>query len=78
MNVLNPNLKTTVKTLLDKGIGQREINRKTGINRKTIRRYGRLYDLALSEDTYHSNYPTGEGVATGSGGKLSKTCTFRL
>jgi len=67
MNVLKPNLKTTVKTLLDKGISQREINRKTGINRKTIRRYGRLYDLALSEDTYHSNYPTGEGVATGSG-----------
>ena len=67
MNVLKPNVKTTVQTLLDKGISQREINRKTGIDRKTIRRYGRLYDLAPAEETDHSKYPTGEGVATGSG-----------
>ncbi|MBU2496325.1 MAG: IS21 family transposase [Candidatus Omnitrophica bacterium] len=65
MNVLKPNLKTTVETLLDKGISQREINRKTGINRKTIRRYGQLYHEALSDAPEHSNYPTGEGVATG-------------
>ncbi|MBL7205601.1 MAG: IS21 family transposase [Desulfobacteraceae bacterium] len=65
MNVLKPNLKTTVETLLDKGISQREINRKTGINRKTIRRYGQLYHDALSDAPEHSNYPTGEGVATG-------------
>jgi DNA invertase Pin-like site-specific DNA recombinase len=61
MNVLKPNLKTTVETLLDKGISQREINRKTGINRKTIRRYGQLYHEALSDAPEHSNYPTGEG-----------------
>jgi transposase/5S rRNA maturation endonuclease (ribonuclease M5) len=66
MNVLKPNLRTTVETLLEKGISQREINRKTGINRKTIRRYDRLYHEVLSEDTDHSNYPTLEGVATGS------------
>jgi transposase len=66
MNVLKPNLKATVETLLEKGISQREINRKTGINRKTIRRYDRLYHLAPSEDSEHSNYPTGEEVATGS------------
>ena len=65
MNVLKPNLKTTVETLLDKGISQREINRKTGVNRKTIRRYGQLYHEALSNAPEHSNYPTGEGVATG-------------
>jgi transposase/5S rRNA maturation endonuclease (ribonuclease M5) len=66
MNVLKSHLKTTVKTLLDKGISQREINRKTGINRKTIRRYDRLYHLVPWEEKDPSNYPTGEGVATGS------------
>jgi len=66
MNVLKPNLKTTVETLLDKGISQREINRKAGINRKTIRRYGQLYHEALCDAPEHSNYPNGEGMATGS------------
>ena len=66
MNVLKPNLKVTVKTLLEKGISQREIKRKTGINRKTIRRYAQLYHFlpAYGEDLL--NYPTEEGVATGS------------
>ena len=50
----------------EKGISQRKINRKTGINRRTIRRYGRLYDQVVCEDTAHSNYPTSEGMATGS------------
>jgi transposase/5S rRNA maturation endonuclease (ribonuclease M5) len=67
MNVLKPHLKTTVKTLLDKGVSQREINRKTGIDRKTIRRYGRFYHLVPSTEDDHSKSPTGEGVATGSG-----------
>jgi hypothetical protein len=78
MNVLKPNLKATVETLLEKGISQREINRKTGINRKTIRRYDRLYHLAPSEDSEHSNYPTGEEVATGSRGKATEACRFGL
>jgi hypothetical protein len=64
---LKPHLKTTVKTLLDKGVSQREINRKTGIDRKTIRRYGRFYHLVPSTEDDHSKSPTGEGVATGSG-----------
>lgn len=63
---MKPNLKTTVETLLEKGVSQRDIHRKTGINRKTIRRYGRLYGQQRSEDTDHSKYPTLEGVATGS------------
>ena len=67
MNVLKPNLETTVKTLLGKGVSQREINRKTGIDRKTIRRYGRLYHLVRSTEYDPLNSPTGEGVATGSG-----------
>ena len=66
MNVLKSNLKTTVETLLKKGISQREINRKTGIDRKTIRRYYRLHNLTLPEDNDHSNSPKGERVATGS------------
>lgn len=66
MNVLKPNLKATVITLLEKGISQREISRKTGINRKTIRRYAQLYDLVPSEDAENSNYLTSKEVATGS------------
>ena len=42
MNVLKPYLKTTVETLLKKGASQHEINRKTGVDRKTIRKYARL------------------------------------
>ena len=64
---MKPHLKTTVKTLLEKGISQREIKRKIGVNRKTIRKYWQLYDLAGCEGSGHSKYPTLEGVATGSG-----------
>lgn len=52
MNVLKPHVRTTIQTLLDQGATQREIERFTGVDRKTIRRYQRL-----------SNSP---GVATGS------------
>lgn len=67
MNVLKPHLRTTLSTLLKKGIGQREINRKLGIDRKTIRRYGRLYDLFSCSDNSVSKSPTADGVATGLG-----------
>ena len=72
MNVLKPNLKTTIKTLLDKGVSQREINRKTGIDRKTIRRYGQLHYLLRSQEDALSNSPTGEKVAPGPGGQSSQ------
>ena len=39
MNVLKPHKKTTVATLLERGFGQREIERITGVNRRTIRSY---------------------------------------
>jgi transposase len=52
MNVLKPDLRICIQTLLDKGATQREIERFTGVDRKTIRRYQRL-----------ANSP---GVATGS------------
>jgi transposase/5S rRNA maturation endonuclease (ribonuclease M5) len=66
MNVLKPNLQVTIKTLLTKDLSQREINRKTGIDRKTIRRYGRLYDLLPPEGPEDSKSPTSTRVATGS------------
>ena len=52
MNVLKPHLRISIQTLLDRGATQREIERFTGVDRKTIRRYQRF-----------SNSP---GVATGS------------
>ena len=66
MNVLKPHLKTTVETLIDKGVSQREINRKTGIDRKTIRKYGRRSHPLPSKDNDHSKSPGDEEVATGS------------
>lgn len=41
MNVLKSHLRITVQTLLGNGAGQREIERMTGVDRKTIRRIGR-------------------------------------
>ena len=66
MNVLKPSLKTTIKTLLSKEISQREIERKTGIDRKTIRRYTRLSALSATADADDSKSPTSPEVATGS------------
>jgi hypothetical protein len=66
MNVLKPSLQTTIKTLLDNEISQREIERKIGVDRKTIRRYARLSDLGTSEKRDDSKSPTSVEVATGS------------
>jgi len=67
MNVLKPDLQVTIKTLLGKGLSQREIERKTGIDRKTIRRYAQPTKLMTFEETEHSKSPTEQDVATGSG-----------
>jgi hypothetical protein len=53
LNVLKPYLRITIETLLKSGTPQREIARRTGVDRKTIRSYA----AALA------NSP---GVATGS------------
>ena len=58
MNVLKPNQKSTVVTLLENGVSQREIGRKTGIDRKTIRK------LVQAMGAAESNSP----MATGSAG----------
>jgi transposase len=52
VNVLKPHLRITVQTLLSTDTPQREIERRTGVDRKTIRRYARAM----------ANSP---GVATG-------------
>ena len=39
MNVLKPHLQITIATLLARGESQHEIARRTGVDRKTIRRY---------------------------------------
>jgi transposase len=41
VNILKPNKRYTILTLLEKGLSQREINRKVGVDRKTIRRYSK-------------------------------------
>ena len=57
MNVLKAHLRITIETLLAKGSSQREIERRTGVDRKTIRRYA-------------ANSP---GVATGAAGESGQT-----
>jgi transposase len=61
VNVLKLHLQATVATLLKRGQSQREIHRLTGIDRKTIRKYERIYRAQQIEAD--SNSP---GVATGS------------
>jgi transposase len=66
MNVLKPDKKATIITLLTHGISQHEISRKAGIDRKTIRRYGRLHNLLTTfPSAAESKSPSGQGVATG-------------
>jgi len=45
MNVLKPDKKAALITLLKNKISQREISRKAGIDRKTIRKYGRQLNI---------------------------------
>jgi hypothetical protein len=59
VNVLKSHLRITVQTLLSGGASQREIERVTGVDRKTIRRYAK-----------EAKSP---GVATGSGGRTDRT-----
>lgn len=44
MNVLKKAKQMTIITLIQAGVPQREIQRKTGINRKTIRKYARILE----------------------------------
>ena len=60
MNVLKPHLQTTIWTLLRAGNSQREIERRTGISRHTIRAWAKRL-AAQGDPPADSNCP---GVAT--------------
>jgi len=62
MNVLKPDKKSTIITLLKNGISQREISRKTKIRRKTVRKYAKEGGFLLQDDNLDSKSPT---LATG-------------
>jgi transposase len=63
VNVLKPHLQTTLRTLLEAGASQREIERITGVDRKTIRAYERRF----AAEAAAANSP---GVATDPGGQI--------
>jgi len=69
VNVLSRDKKATIITLLKNGISQREINRKTNIHRKTIRKYAEENDLLPVPEALDSKCPTKGEAATGSEGK---------
>lgn len=63
MNALKPSKKITVITLLENGVSDHEIHRKTGVDRKTIRKYAR--ELGLREEPNSPTLATGsEAVST--------------
>jgi len=62
MNVLKPDKKSTIITLLKNGISQREIGRKANIDRKTIRKYAKESGLLPEDTDLDSKSPT---LATG-------------
>ena len=62
---MKPHLQTTIWTLLEAGSSQREIERVTGIDRKTIRGYQKRFAAAAP--------PTPPGVATGPPGVATGT-----
>ena len=64
MNVLQPNKKTTIITLLTNGISHREIARKARVDRKTIRKYARMADKNKETQTT-ADISKSPGVATG-------------
>ena len=62
MNVLKPDKKSTIITLLKNGVGQREVHRMTNIDRKTIRKYAKESGLLSEDSDLNSKSPT---LATG-------------
>ena len=72
VNVLKPDKKTTIITLLNNGISQREISRKMKINRKTVRKYAKENNLLPSHGPLDSKSPIEWEVASGSDYKISQ------
>ena len=77
MNVLKPDKKATIITLLKNGISQREISRKTRIHRRTVRKYANESGLFSANSDLGSKYPTEGGVATGSDFVISQNAPPR-
>jgi transposase len=67
VNVLKPHLKTTVATLLANGASQREIERRTGVDRKTIRA---LRHAMGAVPEVEANSPTPATGAAGLAGQI--------
>lgn len=65
MNVLKPHLQTTIWTLLSAGASQREIERVTGIDRKTIRGY---------QQRFAAEPANSPGVSTDSSQQIPPPC----
>lgn len=65
MNVLKPHLQTTIWTLLSAGASQREIERVTGIDRKTIRGY---------QQRFAAEHANSSGVSTGVPAQIPPPC----
>jgi transposase len=65
MNVLKPDKKSTIITLLKNGISQREISRKTSIDRKTVRKYANESGFSPENGDLDSKSPTEGQTATG-------------
>ena len=65
MNVLQPNKKAAIITLLTNGISQREIGRKVRVDRKTVRKYARMADKNKETEAAAVEISKSPGVATG-------------
>jgi transposase len=64
VNVLKPHQKSTVFTLLQNQVSQREISRKTGIDRKTIRRLAQeMAGVLFASEANSSTLATGSQAA---------------
>jgi hypothetical protein len=59
VNVLTPQQRNTVVTLLQNKVSQHQINRKTGIDRKTIRKLAQEISAALAAASNSSTPTTG-------------------
>ena len=65
MNVLKPHQKSSVLTLVEREVSQHEISRKTGVDRKTIRKLARAVGLALAGGEANSPMATGSDSLPG-------------
>ena len=65
LNVLKSHLRITVQTLLQNGTSQRQIERVTGVDRKTIRRYaGKANSPGVATGSKEGEVQTPPSVAT--------------